>query len=92
MAAATSDDIRRLATELAGTRSADAVAQLIEAAGGDRSAIEAARNDVARRLHGNAGDWSATAALAVLNKALVSSGWTDKYDWKIRWSQPFRRP
>ncbi len=93
MAAVTSDDIRRLATELAGsTDHPAAVAKLVEAAAGDRPTLEAARDRVARGLHGNAGDWTATSALALLNKALVSVGWTDRYDWKVRWSQPFRRP
>ena len=93
MAAATTDEIRDLATELGPTTDGEAaVARLVEAAGGDRAAIEAARDDVARHLHGNAGDWAATSALSLLNKTLVSMGWYDKYDWKIRWSQPFRRP
>jgi hypothetical protein len=93
MAAATTDEIRDLAIELGPTTDGEAaVARLVEAAGGDRAAIEAARDEVARRLHGNAGDWAATSALGLLNKTLVSMGWYDKYDWKIRWSQPFRRP
>jgi hypothetical protein len=93
MAVATTDEIRDLATELGSETDRDAsVARLIEAAGGDRAAVEAARDDVARRLHGNAADWTATAALTLLNKTLVSMGWQDKYDWKIRWGQRFRRP
>jgi hypothetical protein len=96
VAATTSDMIERRAFELAGTGDAGnhdgAVAALVEAAGGDRAALEEARNRVARRLHGHAGDWPATAALGLLNRALVSTGWSDPYDWRIRWSQPFRRP
>jgi glutamate/tyrosine decarboxylase-like PLP-dependent enzyme len=93
MAAATTDEIQDLATELGAGSDADAaVARLIEAAGGDKAIIEAARDQVARALHGNAGDWTATGALTLLNKTLVSMGWYDKYDWKIRWSQRFRRP
>jgi hypothetical protein len=93
MPAATSDDIRALGLELAGSPDRDdRVARLVEAAGGDRFVLESARNDVAKALHGKAGDFTATSALALLNKALVSVGWTDPYDWKIRWSQRFRRP
>jgi hypothetical protein len=93
MAAATTDEIRDLALALGAGQDIDpAVARLIEAAGGDRAVIEAARDGVARDLHGNAGDWAATGALGLLNKTLIKMGWYDKYDWKIRWSQPFRRP
>jgi hypothetical protein len=93
MAAATTDEIQDLATELGSEPDRDAaIARLVHAVDGDRAAIEAARDQVARRLHGNAGDWAATSALNLLNKTLVSMGWYDKYDWKIRWAQPWRRP
>ena len=71
---------------------AGAVAELVELAGGDRDALGAARNAVAGRLRANAGDHAATAALTLLNKALVNVGWVDRYDWKIRWTQRFKRP
>jgi hypothetical protein len=93
MAAATTDEIRDLALELGAGQDTDAaVARLVEAAGGDRAVLEATRDGMARQLHGNAGDWAATSALGLLNKALIKVGWYDKYDWKIRWSQRFRRP
>jgi hypothetical protein len=92
-----SDVVAERALELAGSGDAPvdveaAVAELISVAGGDRAALEAARNRLARRLLGRAGDWQAAAALGLLNKALVSAGWRDPYDWKVRWSQRFRRP
>lgn len=93
MAAATIDEIRDLAIELGPDKDSDgAVARLIEAADGDRAAIEAARDDVARKLHGRAGDWSATAALTLLNKAVVSLGWYDKFEWKSRLGGRLRKP
>jgi hypothetical protein len=93
VAVASTDRLERSALELAGSDDQDAaVTALLEAAGGDRTALELARNQVARRLHSHVGDWRAGAALGLLNKALVKVGWTDPYDWKIRWSQPFRRP
>lgn len=94
-AAATADEIRKLALELATTGTADpsdAVTKLVETAGHDRALLEQARDRVARGLHGHAGDWTATGALNLLNKAIVTVGWQDKYDWRVRWGQPFRRP
>jgi hypothetical protein len=78
MPAATSDAIEQRAAELAAsTDRDDAVTQLLTLVDGDREALGAARNRVVRQ---------------VLNKALVAVGWKDPYDWKIRWSQPFKRP
>lgn len=90
---AITDSIEQRAFELAGATDTEvAVGALTELARGDREAIELARNRVARRLHGHASDWCASQALGLLNQALVKVGWTDPYDWKIRWSRPFRRP
>jgi hypothetical protein len=61
-----------------------AARQLIDSAGGDRHALEQARNAYARRLHGRSDDWTATAALSLLNRALTDSGWIDPFDWKGR--------
>jgi hypothetical protein len=58
--------------------------QLIERAGGDRPALEEARNVYARHLHGRSDDWNATGALSLLNRALTDSGWVDPFDWKGR--------
>jgi hypothetical protein len=93
MAAVTSDAIERRAIDLASsTDRGAALEELLALAGGDRAALEAARIGVARRLRGNTGDHAATAALTLLNKALVQVGWVDRYDWKIRWTQRFKRP
>jgi hypothetical protein len=93
MPAVTGDAIERKAIDLAAaTDRQDAVDQLLALAGGDRDALGAARVQVARRLRADSGDHTATAALTLLNKALVQVGWVDRYDWKIRWTQRFKRP
>jgi hypothetical protein len=93
MAALTGDAIEGKAIELgASTDREDAVAQLLALAGDDRDALAAARNRLAARLRINAGDYAATAALTLINRALVQQGWVDRFDWKVRWSQPFKRP
>jgi hypothetical protein len=65
---------------------------LSTAAGGDRSIIEAARNIVAAHLHGVIDDWGATATLTLLNRTLAVMPRTDPLDWRVRWTQRFRRP
>lgn len=65
--------------------------ELVALAGTDRAALERARNHLAARLHGHADDHQATAALTLLNRALVRYGWTEKYDWRVRWSK-HRKP
>jgi hypothetical protein len=93
MAAATIDEIRDLATELGSDPDSDAaVARLIVAADGDKATVEGARDDVARYLHGRAGDWTATATLTLLNKTLVAMGWQDTYDWRGRLGNRLRKP
>jgi hypothetical protein len=58
--------------------------ELIDRAGGDRAALEAARNVYSTRLHGRSDDWTATGALTLLNRALTDSGWIDPFDWRYR--------
>jgi hypothetical protein len=65
---------------------------LVEAAGGDRDALETARNRMAQRLYGNSGNVAAGAALSLLNKALVRIGWVDPYDWRPRLGNRLRKP
>jgi hypothetical protein len=65
---------------------------LWEAAGDNRVAVEAARDHVAARIHRSVDDWDATAALTLLNKALSDMPRTDPLDWRVRWTQRFRRP
>lgn len=90
----TIDSLEARALELAagGTDQAGAAAALVEAAAGDRSSLEEARNRVARRMHGNSADLTAGAALSMLNKALVSFGWIDPYNWKQRLGNRLRKP
>jgi hypothetical protein len=81
------------AYELAGVGVTDASAQeLAGYAGGDRRLLESARNLVAARLHNSVDDWSATAALMLLNRALATMPREDPLDWRIRWGQRFRMP
>ncbi|MDQ6782890.1 MAG: hypothetical protein M3063_05490 [Actinomycetota bacterium] len=61
--------------------------ELVVMAGDDRDALEAARNRLAHRLHGHADDYAATAALTLLNRSLVRYGWSERYDWKVRWAK-----
>ncbi|MCL2393570.1 MAG: hypothetical protein FWC87_02690 [Acidimicrobiaceae bacterium] len=70
----------------------DAVARLVELAGTDREALVAARNAFARRLHGHADDYAATAALRLLNRALAAYGWHDPYDWRSRLGNRLLKP
>jgi hypothetical protein len=70
----------------------DAVDVLSAAANGDRRIIEAARDNVAAHLHVVVDDWSATATLTLLNRTLAMMPRTDPLDWRVRWTQRFRRP
>jgi hypothetical protein len=65
--------------------------ELVVMAGDDRHALEAARDRVVYRLHGHADDYAATAALTLLNRALVRYGWSEPYDWKARYAK-HRKP
>ncbi|MDQ6839071.1 MAG: hypothetical protein M3137_12265 [Actinomycetota bacterium] len=68
-----------------------AESELVVMAGENRNALETARDRVAYRLHGHPGDYASTAALTLLNRALVRYGWSERYDWKVRWAQ-HRKP
>jgi hypothetical protein len=69
-----------------------AVQDLVQMADGDRLALESARNEVADRLHSSVDDWSSTAALTLLNRALAAMPRNDPLDWRVRWGQHFRMP
>jgi hypothetical protein len=92
--ASTAEDLAARASELAASgESPDASAdELLRLAGGDRSSVEAARNLLAARLHTSVGDWSATAGLSLLNRALATMPRHDPMDWRVLWGQRFRRP
>jgi hypothetical protein len=70
----------------------DRVALLIAEAGGDRAAVEAARDRVAAHLHRAVDDYEATATLQLLNRALSRMPRVDPLDWRVRWHQRFRKP
>jgi len=70
----------------------DKVALLIAEAGGDRQAVEAARDRVAAHLHRAVDDYEATVMLQLLNRALSRMPRVDPLDWRVRWHQRFRKP
>ena len=88
------DEVITRAAKLAHDRvPADAAAsELLEAAGGDRRLVEAARDRVAARLRRAVDDFEATATLTLLNRVLAALPIHDPLDWKVRWTQRFRRP
>jgi hypothetical protein len=81
------------AGELARSGDTDpAVVELTNAAGGDRRAVEGARDRLATRLHVAVDDFEATATLQLLNRTLSRLPRVDPLDWRVRWTQRFRRP
>ena len=82
------------ALELAkgGGQGREGVDALISAAGGERIPLEAARDQMAARVRAAVDDWDATAALTLLNRTLSLLPRHDPLDWRVRWTQRFRRP
>lgn len=82
------------ARELAAGREpdCDSTDELVAAAGGDRRAVEAARDAMAVRLHEAVDDFEATAVLQLLNRALGEMPRQDPLDWRVRWSRRFSKP
>ena len=60
---------------------------IVEAAGGDRQVLEAARDKVATQVRKQVDDFEATAALRLLNRALSETPPTDPFDWQVRWER-----
>jgi hypothetical protein len=94
MAATYVDDVITRAAKLAAERiaPAEAVDEVLAAAGGDRRAVEAARDAVAARVRARVDDFEATDTLQLLNQVLSRLPIHDPLDWKPRWKQRFRRP
>jgi hypothetical protein len=94
MTATRTDGVVSLATDLArdGATVADAAGQLMAAANEDRGVIESARDLVAARVRTRVDDFEATATLQLLNRVLSHVPIEDPLDWKVRWTQRFRRP
>lgn len=95
MTAATAvDEVIARATELAeqGVPAGDAMADLLAAAGGDRRTVETARDQVAARIRARVDDFEATATLQLLNRVLSRLPIHDPLDWRVRWTQRFRKP
>jgi len=88
------DDVIARATKLAreGTPADAAAAELLDAAAGDRRVVEMARDRVAARLRARVDDFEATATLTLLNRVLAGLPIHDPLDWKVRWTQRFKRP
>ncbi len=92
MTTATPEAIAEQAALLSKPGASDgAVGALIEAAGGDRITIEAARDQIALHLHGAVDDWGATATLTLLNRTLSEMPRSDPLDWRVRWTK-HRKP
>ncbi|MDA8281941.1 MAG: hypothetical protein M0Z42_01275 [Actinomycetota bacterium] len=85
-------EVRALQLATAAKDPEQAVAALVDAAAGDRPALEEARNRVARRMLGNVSDVQAGAALQLLNRSLVEIGWHDPYQWTQRLGNRLRKP
>jgi hypothetical protein len=66
-------------------------AKLVAAAGGDRRALESARDFLASRLHADPADLQASAGLTLLNRAIAEVPPSDPFDWRVRWAQ-HRKP
>ena len=64
---------------------------VIEAAGGDRGVVEAARDRVAAMVRRSVDDFESTASLRVLNRALSEMPRHDPLDWQVRWER-HRKP
>jgi hypothetical protein len=88
------DDVIARAGELAhqGATADAAASEILGAAGGDRRTVEAARDRVAARVRSRVDDFEATAVLTLLNRVLSRLPIHDPLDWKVRWTQRFRRP
>jgi hypothetical protein len=70
----------------------DARDHVLAAAGGDRGAIEAARDRMAAAVHARSDDFESTATLQLLNRVLSKVPINDPLDWRVRWTQRFRKP
>ena len=94
MAVSPVDDVVARAAELAreGVTAAEAAVDVLAAAGGSRRMVEAARDRVASRVHARVDDFEATATLQLLNRVLSRLPIHDPLDWRVRWTQRFRRP
>ena len=87
------DAVVERASELARSGVTEAaVIELMNAAGSDRRAVEGARDRIAARLHAAVDDFEATATLQLLNRTLSRLPRVDPLDWRVRWTQRFRRP
>ncbi len=77
------DDVIACARDLAsrGVAAADAADEVLAVAGGDRRAVEAARDRVAARLRARVDDFEATATLQMLNRVLSHLPIHDPLDW-----------
>lgn len=85
------DELVSRARELAADHDRQAPQAIVEAAGGDRATLEAARDRLAIHLHRHADDYGATAALTLLNRVLADLPRTDPLDWRVRWAH-HRKP
>jgi hypothetical protein len=94
MAVSPVDDVISRASDLSrdGVAAGDPAPEVLAAAGGDRRMVEAARDRMASRVHARVDDFEATATLQMLNRVLSRLPIHDPLDWRVRWTQRFRRP
>ena len=78
-------------TAIAEAGSNDSVDRVIDASGGDRLLVEAARDHLAARVRRRVDDFDSTAGLGVLNRALSAMPRVDPFDWQVRWER-HRKP
>lgn len=86
-AATTTDELYVEVAELTALGRDAAVERVLPLVGEYRVQLEEVRNRFAGRLHGHSDDFQATAALAILNRALATVVPTDRLDWKERWAR-----
>ncbi len=79
------DAVAELTT--AGLLRDEQLAHVLQLAGGDRAALERARDRYAMHLHSRPDDFTATAALTLLNRALAECPLVEPLDWKQRWAR-----
>ena len=72
---------------VAAARAGGETADVVDAAGGDRAVLEAARDLVAAQVRRRVDDFEATAALRSLNRALTELPPSDPFDWQVRWER-----
>ncbi len=83
----TTDDLYSTVQELSDIDHDAALRRLSVLVPGNRAAFGDVRSRLAKRLHDHSDDYRATAALALVNRALATAARVDPLDWKLRWAK-----